>query len=511
MSARDGLSAKEFQLYATEVGDWLWGTVQGAFNEKQSLSQIITDAVIGMIPVVGDVTAARDLVAVSSGLINHPEKRESKLEWVLLVILVFALIPVLGGVIKGVGRLALNVTETVAKDATKLAKVANEILAFLNRIGHMNAEAWLKSLNVMKYQAELVAKFRAFCDTVIISIHRYGLRFQRVLPQSLVARMEQLSQGFQQLKVLGDRMIPQALKDLHEKLEYLQKVIHSGGVPPPSKARVLLAQTGKKTVTYAEEARILEGKSRRRVVRAGKFPQNMASNHPLHRSNIAKIYHHETGYPDLLSKADPAGFYPNIASASGPIRNEELSGVVLFRAFGPSGNTRGVAVWESNAIGPYWGVGKPPATAKEWRAQCAVLDEWNRNGWLSIIHVPSTAKVKGCTSTVAEQFGNKLPDQFLEGGARQAFITEFFDQQYKDAAALLFKQGGGKITLSNGMTVEIRKSGWFDVNGRAGYGKHAIPGASVVERLGLTERQTKLATRTAIQSAQATAKQERQQ
>lgn len=510
MPTRHGLSVKEFTLYATEVGDWLWGTVQGAFNEKQSLSQIITDAVIGMIPVVGDVTAARDLVAVSSGLINHPEKRDSKLEWILLVILVFALIPVFGGVIKGVGRLALNVTETVAKDATKLAKVANEILAFLNRIGHMNAEAWLKSLNVMKYQAELIGKFRAFCDTVIISIHRYGLRFQRVLPQSLVARMEQLSHGFQQLKIQGDKMIPQALKDLHEKLEYLQKVIHSGGVPPPSKAQVILAQTGKKTVTYAEEARILEGRSRRRVVRAGRFPQNMASNHPRYRSRIAKIYQHESGYPDLLSKTDPAGFYPNIASASGPIRNEELSDVVLFRAFGPGGNTRGTAVWASNAIGPYWGIGKPPTTAKEWRELCAVLDEWNRNGWLSIIHVPSTVKVKGCTSTVAEQFGKQLPDQFLEGGARQAFITEF-DQQYKDAAALLFKQGGGKTTLSNGITVEIRKSGWFDVNGRAGYGKRAIPGASTVERLGLTERQTKLARQAAIQSAQATAKQERQQ
>jgi type VI secretion system secreted protein VgrG len=57
------VSAKEFQYYAAEAGQWLWGTVQGAYNEKQSASQIITDAVIGMIPVVGDV-----MVTISLGI-----------------------------------------------------------------------------------------------------------------------------------------------------------------------------------------------------------------------------------------------------------------------------------------------------------------------------------------------------------------------------------------------------------------------------------------------------------
>jgi len=56
-----GISSDSFAATALEVGDWLWGTAQGAFNEKAKLSQIIVDAVIGMVPVVGDVTAVRDL------------------------------------------------------------------------------------------------------------------------------------------------------------------------------------------------------------------------------------------------------------------------------------------------------------------------------------------------------------------------------------------------------------------------------------------------------------------
>ncbi len=39
-----GLSAASFKSVSLEVGDWLLGTVQGAFNEKATISQIIVDA-----------------------------------------------------------------------------------------------------------------------------------------------------------------------------------------------------------------------------------------------------------------------------------------------------------------------------------------------------------------------------------------------------------------------------------------------------------------------------------
>jgi hypothetical protein len=88
-----GVSWSWFKATCYDAGSWLWGTVQGAFNEKSSLSQIIVDAVIGMIPLVGDVTAVRDLIAVSIGLVDDPKKRDDTWQWVLLVVLLFALIP----------------------------------------------------------------------------------------------------------------------------------------------------------------------------------------------------------------------------------------------------------------------------------------------------------------------------------------------------------------------------------------------------------------------------------
>jgi hypothetical protein len=500
------LSAKEFALHVTEVGQWIWGTAQGAFNEKQTLAQIMTDAAIGMIPVVGDVTASRDLIAVTTGLATSPEKREHKSEWVLLVILVFALIPVLGGVIKGVGRITLRVTETAIKDSAAAAKIADELVMFLNRIGHKNAEAWLKALDLIKYQGEILTKFRGFCDVMIVIIFRFGLRFKSVLPRSLIARMEQLSAGLKQLKELGDRMIPSALKDLHERLETLKKYIHAGGVPPPNRAATIFAQTGRKTVTYAEEARLIESGAAKKIVRAGKYEQNLASAHPSSRADINKIYRHEPGFPDLLKNVDVEGeFYPAIAAASGKIKNELLSGEVLFRAFGPEGVTHGKTVGKSKPIGAYWGRGHIPVSGEKWRGPWAVLDEFNRNGWLAKLDIPTNVKIPACTSTVSEQFSKEIAGQYLVGGSSQAVVEAFFEKEIITAAESLFLKGGGETVLSSGMKLEVRKSGWLGVNGEIGYDEVVIPGAAMLERLGATEQQTKLV----HQATQAKAKSQR--
>ncbi|MDY7578246.1 hypothetical protein RGU70_07925 [Herbaspirillum sp. RTI4] len=493
-----GLTLKEFELYTVGVGEWIWGTAKGAFNEKQTLAQIMTDAGISMIPVLGDVTAVRDLFAISIGLVNHAEKRARVMEWVLLVIFLFALIPVLGGVIKGVGRIALRVTPEAAQDSKALSGIADEIVAFLNNIGRKDERSWIKNLNLLRYEKEILKKFQIFCDTVILILTRYSLHFHAVLPSSMVARMEQLSNGFKQLKELGGKMLPQALRELHEKLAVLQKLIHNGGVLPIDKAPTIAVQTGQKTVTYVEEARLRETTALK-IVRDTKYPQNFASADPLHADEIKKVYEYQVGYPNLVSKPTEVGeisFYPQIASASGPIKNEMLSGETLFRAFGEKGRVGSVPVSESEAIGVYWGRGPSPTTAEEWRKFYAVIDEWNLNGWLTLVRIPPGAKVPACTSTVSEQYGKSLSGQFLEGGGKQAVITAFFEKEMVALAKRLQAEGGGSgsVKLANGswINVEIRKTQWENVAETTGYDTKVIPGASMTERLGINEIERKI-------------------
>lgn len=516
MSTPGTLQASEFKQMATEVSGWLWGTVQGAWNEKQTVSQIITDAVIGMIPLVGQATAARDLIAVGSGLAESDQKRESVWQWVLFVVLLLSLIPVMGGVLKGVGRLTIRAAKEAAENSAKLAQLADDIVALLNRLGHKDAVKWLRALDFAKYESQLIERCRALCDVVILSINRYILRFQKVLPQSFVVRMQSVSRGFEKVKVAADKMIPQAVKELNAQLKKIQAHLIAGGVPPPGRAPVYEAQTGRKVVTYADEARLIESGAKKEIIHAGKHPQNMASAHEGAKADIAKVYQHEEGYPDLTGfkkSVDVGGesveYYPAIAAASGKIKNVDLGteGVTLFRSFGPGGKTHGVDVGKSNPGGFWWGIGDAPKTAEEWRQKYAVLDEFNRNGMVAMIHIPPGGKVKvpACTSTVSEQFSKDIAGQYLEGGGKQAAIDFALAPDLAEVSAslkMLAKRGGGIDKLPNGVVLEVRQSGWKGINGKVGYGSEVIPGAGVVERLGVTEMQSKVGQTSVQQSAQ---------
>ncbi|MBA4215538.1 MAG: hypothetical protein C0449_20925 [Polaromonas sp.] len=520
MSTPGALQTSQFKQISSEVAGWLWGTVQGAWNEKQTVSQIIVDAVIGMIPLVGQGTAVRDLLAVSTGLAENPEKREDTWQWVLFAVLLLALIPVMGGVLKGVGRLTLRAAQEAAENSAKLAALADDMVAFLNRMGHKDAVQWLRKLDFMQYEAQLIERCKAFCDTVILAIHRYALRFQKVLPSSFTQRMQSMAKGFEQVKLAADKKIPQALKDLNGYLKKIQAHLIAGGVPPIERAVVYEAQTGRKVVTYAQEARLIESGAAKSVVRAGKFPQNMAAN----ADEIGKVYRHEVGFPNLLDKRNwrsrsitskdgktsDVSFNSSVAAASGAIKNKDLGkeGAVLFRAFGPGGSTHGVPVGASNPAGFWWGMGEAPKTAQEWRQKSAVLDEFNRNGMLAVIRVPPGGKVKvpACTSTVSEQFGDKIAGQYLEGGGKQAGVDFALAPdlaKVEERLNKLAKMGGGKVTLSNGIQLEVRHSGWGGINGKIGYGSEVIPGAGIVERLGVTEMQTKVSQTGVQQGVQA--------
>ena len=82
------MSWGEFKASANEVGNWLWGTARGGFNEKQTIGQIMTDAVISMFPISDEVTTAGDVIAAGLRLAQYPEKRQEVVEWVALVLMV---------------------------------------------------------------------------------------------------------------------------------------------------------------------------------------------------------------------------------------------------------------------------------------------------------------------------------------------------------------------------------------------------------------------------------------
>lgn len=492
-AAVHGLSWAHFKSICADVSDWTWGTVQGAFNEKASFSQIIVDAVIGMIPVAGDVTAVRDLIATIIGLVDDPKKRESTWQWIILVVFVLALIPVFGGVAKGVGRIVCKVFEDASHmvgpaRAKALAEGAQEVITFLNRIGAGHAERWLKNFRVADHQAAIMDKFNSVTTALYKTLGYIKQSAGRLMPTGMGQRIDGLRTGLQQLKVKGAEMIPLAIKEFDQDLRELQAYIHTGG---ETTSRVALHEvaTGQRGITRAEEARLIEdGALPVRSARGG-WAQNAAvASDP----DLGRIYRPEPGYPDLTKKVDKDGRLTTVATYSGRIINRPLKhDEEIFRVFGPGTTTHGESVDETFAGGAFWGVGGAPKTAKEWReTKGAVLDEWNGDGFMVTGKVGANGP-KACVGTIAEQSGKSLPGQYLEGGGTQALF--FMD---KDTQAAITKRGqeviaDGKprqyLDTRTGTTFTIRPTGWKDANGIWGYVRAPGVKSVTVARLGNRE------------------------
>ena len=355
------MSDAEQQSTVSQVGSWIWGTIEGGFNEQQSISQIIVDAIIGMIPLVGDVTAVRDLVAVILRLVEHPEKRQDKLEWLTLVLLLFALIPVFGGVIKGVGRLVLKAGEEVGKHA----EIVRDIIQLLNRLGEGDAVKFFRALDFEKYTAELAGQWRKLTqrlDDVIGGVLR---RARFVIPDGMVKRLEQLQTGIRDLKQIGERMIPDSLKELNQRLKTLQKHVYEGDWHEIPDAL--------KSATRETEARLVEKEVE------GKPSKAWELHDAPHPPDEAKMYHHVEGWPDLRdppwTKGENAWV---IASFSGPIRPVKI----------PAGTKiRRIVTNKSNKAGPFWSY-ELARDGKSWREDCAVLESWSGNGFFVELTVP---------------------------------------------------------------------------------------------------------------------------
>jgi len=497
-----------FKETSLETGQWIWGTLQGAFNEKQTISQIIVDAVIGMIPLVGDVTAVRDLIAVSIGLSKDPKKRESPMEWVFLVILLFALIPVIGGVIKGVGRLALRVTKDIAGNVDAL----KDVVKFLNRMGEGDAVKWLNKLNVVEYQALLIEKMSDFCNTMITTINQIlKARVGRMLPDKWQADLRQVGDGFVILQSMASKMIPQALKELDARLRVLQALVYRGAT------HTVATGTGRIDVRHEAEAYLIERPLREAPKQGTRFPSMHAEEH--YKDRLRRKYS-KPDYPDILQwKGESPAFvngqqvFTDIASFSGGITAKsarEMAGSTIFRSFG---NPTDFAPKGSWAAGGFWGYQTVPGNAEEWRKLSAVLDEWNGNGFLVVLHLPAdlATRMPGTNAwhgKIAEQFGEKRPNQYLQGGGEQVIINldDLLKKELNRVGEQIKATGQPARVEINGVKAELYPTHWQDASGVHGYSKPEgiePPYATTTRELHDDELRSKLKGRTILNAARA--------
>lgn len=489
----------------SNAGKWVWGTLQGGFNEKATIGQVLMDAVISCIPVVGDITAARDLVALTLSWAKDPEKMKDPLQWVYCTVLCASLVPVAGGVLKGVGRLVhrflvlkhMKKLSTAAK-AMKLERLASDIIALLNRLGVGHAEAWLTKFRFTDYAESMARGFQKLVGRMRMALGElrrsvfdtYEIFLHPELENLVNPVVEKIKYFREILKKISKYPVAQFILKGAKKIDDTLKEVREfviNGFEKPQVRPMHEVRAGKPNVTYADEMRVLEGKGALQSTRGG-YLANSSIDIP------EDIYVRKEGFPDLKGYARPSGTvveYPDIANFSGKIVNREIeSGEKIYRVFGVDGVTHGQKVKRNYPGGDpdfplsYWGVGEAPANAEAWRKQAAVLDEWNRDGFILEGRVlPGREEpLRACVGLAAEQFSKDISSQYLPGGVTQAMI-EFSKDIKWELDAYFTKVIVSKKTQRfelDGIEWELRMTGWNDANGIYGYSLEPSPVTTLI-------------------------------
>ena len=161
-SARQDLAA---------AAEWIWGVLQGDFNDDPTTAQIVTGTVISMIPLVDQICDARDVVACCKR-INHDSDNAGN--WIALALTLIGLFPTVGSLVKGCGKILFGYARKAAlKAGTKAAdtaaiKVLDEYLehGIVKLNGFLERPAVRKTLKLLhwdnpyKHLAEKIREWR---------------------------------------------------------------------------------------------------------------------------------------------------------------------------------------------------------------------------------------------------------------------------------------------------------------------------------------------------------------
>ncbi|HEX7647435.1 MAG TPA: hypothetical protein VF450_08510 [Noviherbaspirillum sp.] len=388
------MSAAEFKRHALDVADWLWGAVSGGFNERQTTGQIAFDAVLSAFPIAGEMTAARDVIAQLIRMCRMPERCKEVLEWVALLLPLLAIVPLFGGLLKGIGKLLMRVGRSAAEDR----EVLQVIIQLCNRLGQGDAVKFIKELDFGKYRQPLIDGFNDICGRLDKALQYLQEKMKSVLPREAIEEFAFLREQLAGLQRMGSRMIPQAIKDLNDRLARIRALVVSGDLHT--------IVPGKKAVVRESEARLVEESGPHIPPKGKGWPKNSFEG-----------YHHVDGWPDLRKRAkrDPDTkkmICAEIEAFSGPLIPNTLKGpTTVYRVMKPG---------KIGKASPWWTETLPP-NSKEWREALAVIDKWNLNNFFIKYDIPPGVELKVWEGRAAEQM-QQTTGQYLPGGAMQLYI-----------------------------------------------------------------------------------------
>ncbi|WP_186129816.1 hypothetical protein [Burkholderia gladioli] len=462
------MSSSWISQAASQVGDYLWrgatavsdtvtGAVAGEFLQKRNTGAIIVDAVVSMFPVAGEVTAARDAIAITLRLCGDSKDRDNEWEWVSLVLCLLAVVPVAGGLLKGVGKLLMR----AAEKSEDLVKLCQEILALIRKAGFGDAVQWFRKLDFAQYQGLVLKAFGTLLDRIGKSLNFILNRLGSVIPTRVAQYLRALLPKLDELRKLGDTRIVQSIKKLTQLLEEVRSHLVTG--------------------TWAD-IRVGSGTTRAMTKEARLAYLAKETKSLGHKPMTQKQYKHIEGWPNL--REHPKGTAIETFSVKAPLEAITLvPGQAMIRVV----DTRYLdKPW--TIPGKFW-TDKLAPNGTVWRTQSAIKHAWSMNGSYVSMPVPTLEEMeklgiaipagwdgmrlwKGAIAEQVDIDKEVGTMRLLVGGDLQYFV-DFSHSHNAPVKKWIEKQ------LAAGL-LKARKTNWNDVT---------LPGEAEAHALMLEERE----------------------
>lgn len=410
--------------------EWIWGVIQGDFNEDASTAQTITGTVISMIPFVDQICDVRDVVACCKRIDRDSDNTGN---WIALTLTLIGLFPTLGSLVKGCGKILFAYARKAAfKTGAKAAKtgafkVLDQYLehgiaklnAFLDR---PEVRKTLKALHwdnpykhlagqmrAIRAQVTVVKLLTAF-DNALAALKELLTIVQKwgdgKLGQQATALLE-LGSG---VRKKADTMLRKALKPVQS---WLDKIARRLDIEADNQYRAYVKATNPHSfIRPRVEAEIVafEKEKPKWVDKTDKVVHPSANEAPF-----------KENWPDLDPEIKPGKLSP-LAGAyktfeKGTIRPVTIPpGETLYRVVDPGSGDNSIC-WMRKAEFDNL------KSKDDWRRKFAVWTSWNSNGEFVTYTVPPGKGLNVWEGTVGNQTHRHNEDYKLEGGATQIVLN----------------------------------------------------------------------------------------
>lgn len=427
---------KKGQETLSDIAEWLWVVIQGDFAEEQTTAQIVTGAVVSMIPFVDQICDVRDICA-NAQKIN--EDKENPWGWISLILTLIGLFPVLGSLFKGFFKVLLApIRRFMLRPGAKLTRLTG---AHIYKLAEPAIENGITELN--KFLARPAVK-KALKQAKITNVYKATATKLREVKALLTTKalLEIFDKLVKYLKETVNFIDKYASKDVALKAKNMLKVV----MDVRNTANKKLGEFIKPVQDFLERLAVRIDKESDEAFKATTNVKNIHNFKKVGQdAELKSVLNNKPSWVDITAKMKyaplpfspkiPEGF-PNIGAKEGALKNAYATfhdlkaihiseGEVLYRVLDPKSGDNSICWMREVEF-------KKLKTKADWRRYFAVFAAWNHNGEFVKYRVPkgginvwegpaASQTFKNSASKVekADQKGNIF---VLEGGGKQIVL-----------------------------------------------------------------------------------------